>query len=89
MGKRTKLICSIAVASVFVSLSPATAQSSNPAYHTTFYSDAAHTNPVGSLWWDGCDQWNNPHYRLSGTYTYYTEDELAGYCVDGEMEPIF
>ncbi|MEA3038271.1 MAG: hypothetical protein QOE79_784 [Sphingomonadales bacterium] len=89
MGKRTKLFCSIAVASVFVSLSPASAQSSTPAYHTTLYSDAAHTTPVGDIWWVGCDRWNNPNYRLEGTYTYYTEDELVGYCVDGQMEWIF
>jgi hypothetical protein len=88
MGKRTKLFSSIAVATVFLGLSPASAQSSNTAYHTYFYSDAAHTTQVGSLWWTGCDQWNNPTYRLFGTYTYYTEDEPAGYCVDGQMEPL-
>jgi len=89
MGKRFRLYSSIAVASVFLSLSPASAQSSNPAYHTYLFSDASHTTQVGDIYWVGCDRWNNPLYRLSGTYTYYTEDELVGYCVDGQMEPIF
>ncbi|MEA3038270.1 MAG: hypothetical protein QOE79_783 [Sphingomonadales bacterium] len=88
MGKRTKLFCSLAVASVFVSLSPASAQSTNIAYHTTFYSDATHTTEVGALWWTGCDRWNNPTYRLYGTNTNYNEEEEAGYCVDGEPQPL-
>jgi hypothetical protein len=87
MGKRFKLYSSIAVASVFASLSPASAQSTNIAYHTTYYSDATHTTQVGALWWNGCDQWNYPTYRLFGTQTNYSESEEAGYCVDGQMEP--
>lgn len=88
MRKPLNLLASIAVAAVFMAASPANAQSSNPAYHTTFYSDASHTTQVGYLIWTGCDAYNFPTYRLVGTYTYYTEDEPIGYCVDGDMQPL-
>jgi hypothetical protein len=88
MTKRSKLLGSIVVATVLLSANPASAQNGNPAYHTTFYSDSSHSTQVGYLIWSGCDRWNNPQYELVDSYSYYTEDELIGYCVDGEMAPL-
>ncbi len=88
MGKRIRMISSIAVAAVFLSASPASAQQGTPAYHTTLYSDGTHTTQVGSIFWVGCDQWDNPYYRLSGSNSNYAVDELVGYCLDGDMQPL-
>jgi hypothetical protein len=90
MAKRVSIVASAAVTAVLLSATPASAQTGTPAYHTTFYSDAAHSTAVGSLAWIGCDHYDNPIYRVVGTYTYYTEtgEEPIGYCVDGQMEPI-
>jgi len=90
MGKFAKILSSIAVAAAFLGTGPANAQTGTPAYHTVFYSDASHQTQVGSLAWVGCDNYDNPIYRVVGTYTYYTEtgDEPIGYCSGGQMEPI-
>ena len=88
MFKRTKLLASIAVATVFLSVNPASAQGANPAYNTALYSDSSHTTQVGQIIWTGCDAYNFPTYRLLGTYTTHAVDEHVGYCVDGEMQPL-
>lgn len=88
MHKQIRMLTMIAVASVFLSASPASAQYSNPAYHTTFFSDSSHQTQVGYTIWTGCDAYNYPTYRVVGTYTQHTEDELIGYCIDGEMNPL-
>jgi hypothetical protein len=88
MGKQINILSSIAVATVFLSASPASAQYGTPAYHTTFYSDASHQTQVGYLIWTGCDRYDNPTYELVDTYTYFTEDEPIGYCYGGEMWPL-
>ncbi len=86
MGKR--ILNTIAVAIVFLSASPASAQQGTPAYHTTFYSDATKTTQVGYLIWTGCDRWDNPQYDLVDSYSYYTIDEHIGYCSEGQMLPL-
>ncbi|HET9638205.1 MAG TPA: hypothetical protein VFP12_03275 [Allosphingosinicella sp.] len=88
MRKPFNILSSIAVAAVLLSANPASAQSVNPAYNTTLYSDASHTTQVGSIIWTGCDHNNFPTYRLFGTYSVYGVDEPAGYCVDGDMQPL-
>ena len=88
MRKPIRMLTSIAVAAVFLSAHPASAQYGTPAYHTTFYSDSSHQNQVGYLIWTGCDAYDNPTYRLVGTYTQHTEDEPIGYCYMGEMYPL-
>lgn len=88
MRKPIRIIGSLAVAAVLLSANPASAQSVNPAYNTTLYSDASHTTQVGMIVWNGCDAYNYPTYRLFGTYSYYGVDEPVGYCVDGDMQPL-
>ena len=86
----TKLLTSVAVAAVFLGVHPASAQDGNPAYNATLYYDAAHQNLMGTLTWTSCDRFNNPLYTLNGTYNaqHYAVNELVGYCVDGQMEPV-
>lgn len=85
-----RIFSSIAVAAVFLSANPASAQEANPAYNATLYYDAAHQNYMGTLTWTSCDRNNFPLYTLSGTYNtqHYAVNELVGYCVDGQMEPV-
>ncbi|MGA9582684.1 MAG: hypothetical protein WBR13_12030 [Allosphingosinicella sp.] len=88
MGKRSKIFTSVAVAAVFLSANPASAQQGTPAYNTTLYSDSTHSTVVGHIVWTGCDRWNYPQYDLIGTYSYHGVDEPVGYCVDGQMTPL-
>jgi hypothetical protein len=85
-------VASFSLAAMLVGPGLASAQPpGTPAYLTTFYSDASHTTVVGHLFWNGCDYnygVDAPHYRLSGTQTSYHDDDLAGYCYEGEMYPI-
>jgi hypothetical protein len=85
MGKRIKILGSIATAIALLGASPASATT---ATHTTFYSDASRQTEVGYLLWTGCDAYDNPTYHLVGTYTYFTIDEPIGYCYYGEMYPL-
>jgi hypothetical protein len=88
MRKPLKILGSIAVAAVFLSAQPASAQQGTPAYNTTTYSDATHTTQVGYIYWVGCDRWDIPYYQLSGSNSNYAVDELVGYCHNGQMEPL-
>jgi hypothetical protein len=88
MRKPFHILSSIAVTAVFLSASPASAQQGTPAYNTTLYSDATHQTQVGYIVWDGCDRYDFPHYHLVGTYSQYGVDEQAGYCYEGEMQPL-
>jgi len=80
MRKSIKLLCSTAVAAVFLSASPASATEGTPVYQTFFYSDSTYQEEVGHLIWTGCNRWGQPTYQLYGTYTYYQQDVLVGYC---------
>jgi hypothetical protein len=54
-------------------------QSGEPAYHTTFYSDATYQTEVGYLYPE-CTG-NGIQYHLVGTFTYYAVDDyIVGYC---------
>lgn len=88
MKKSIKMLTSAAVAAVFLSASPASAQQGTPAYNTTTYSDATYTTQVGYIYWTGCNRWGQPTYALTGTNTVYAVDELVGYCGSGGMEPV-
>ena len=85
MGKRIKILCSIAVATVFLSASPASAQTL--VYNGKFFTDGTHTTQVGYTQWIGCDG-DYPILRLVGTWTVYDEQEPVGYCDDGQMQPL-
>lgn len=86
MGKRFKLYSSIAVASVFLAVSPASADYREAAYHTTLYSDATYTTVVGHITPE-CG-YNYVQYTLSGTYSMYGVDEFVGYCTQYGWEPL-
>lgn len=82
---RKRLMTSIAVASVFLSASPASASHGQPAYRTYLYSDSTRTTVVGQIE-PYCGYWGTQYYLL-GTYSQYSgPDELVGYCLDGDWE---
>ena len=85
MKQHSRILTSIAVAALFLSASPASAQT--PAYSTTYYSDSTHQTVVGHIRWTGCDRWGQPTYQLWGTQTAYSDQELVGYCDGTNMEP--
>jgi len=87
MKNRSKTLISIAVAAVFLSGSPASAQQGTPAYNTYFYSDPGYSIQTGVFGWDGCDPYDNPQYSLNGSYGAYALGEHVGYCLNGEMRP--
>jgi hypothetical protein len=85
MMKRLGMI-SLAVAAGFSAPSPAFAQSGDPIYRTHMYSDATETQEVGYIW--GQCTSRGIQYHLVGTYTYFQEDELVGYCDGGNPGPL-
>lgn len=88
MNKHSKLFSAVAVAAVFLGVSPANAQLGTPVYGTTYYSDATHQTQVGSLLWTGCDDNDNPTFRRLGSHSSYQVSEQIGYCYDGQMQPL-
>ena len=76
-------IFSLTMAAMLVGPSPASAQGT-PLYRTHMYSDATHTVEVGYIW--GQCTGIGIQYHLVGTYTYFQEDELVGYCGGGPIE---
>jgi hypothetical protein len=88
MRKRINLLSSIAVAAVFLTANPASAQPYDGHYiwNTTYYSDSSHTTPVGFLLWSYCLQ-GQAAYQLRGQQTaYYDIDGPVGECGD-ELHP--
>ena len=88
MRKRINLLSSIAVAAVFLTASPASAQPYDGHYiwNTTYYTDASHQTWAGALVWDYCLQ-GQAAYRLVGTQTaYYEITGPDGECGD-ELHP--
>jgi hypothetical protein len=78
-------ISSLALAAMLVGpTQPAAA--SIPIYRTAMYSDATHTVEVGYIW--GECSWMGVQYHLVGTYTYFQEDTIMGYCGGGGGDPI-
>ena len=81
MFKRVGII-SAALATMLVGSSQAGAQwGGTPLYLTHIYSDATHQVEVGYIW--GECTGIGIQYHLVGTYTYFQEDELVGYCGGG------
>ena len=88
MRKPINLLSSIAVAAVFLTANPASAQPYDGHYiwTTTYYSDSSHQTTVGALVWRQCLQ-GQASYRLVGTQTAYFEiDGPVGECGD-ELHP--
>lgn len=73
-------------------LNPAAALNGDaiPVYTTYYYSDASHQTLVGSITGDCGWRWGGPYvqYRLWGTQTAHSHEELAYYCGEGGPEPI-
>jgi hypothetical protein len=87
MRKRINLLSSIAVATIFSTANPASAQyDGSQIWNTTYYSDSSHQTAVGFLMWVECrDDWAS--YRLVGQQTAYQEiDGPVGECGD-ELHP--
>ncbi len=89
MRNPLKLLGSIAVSAVFLTASPAWADHQGvPVYHTTMYTDATRTTVAGAIFFEYCtyySQSDGVKYGLAGTYTYHQENELVGYCSQGEL----
>jgi hypothetical protein len=88
MRKRINLLSSIAVAAVFLTANPASAQPYDGHYiwNETYYSDSSHTTGVGFLLWSYCLQ-GQAVYELRGQRTAYVEvDGPVGECGD-ELHP--
>jgi hypothetical protein len=85
MKKRSNLLGCIAVATVFLSASPASAQQAVPVYNSTFFSDATQQTPVGYKKWSGCDHFDQPLFELEGSYSQYEMSYFVGYCYYGQM----
>ena len=72
-------------------LTPAAAQNSGaiPVYNTYYYSDASHQTLVGAITGQCGWRWGGPfvQYRLWGTQTGYSDQELAYYCGPDGPEP--
>lgn len=91
MTKR-RILSSLAVAAVFLNASPAWADHEGvPVYRTYMYSDASKTTVVGTIEFQYCTyRWGSDgvQYALDGTYTYHQEDELIGWCSQGDFGPL-
>ena len=87
-------IASLLAATLLVAASQAWAQPmGQPAYRTDFYNNAAHDTLVGSIIPTGCSydelsEVDIVNYRLFGTQTNYSDQELVGYCYQGEYNPV-
>ena len=94
MIKQMKTL-SLTLAAALLLASPAQAHFSGaPAYRTTFYNNANHDVEVGHIQpWGGCTydevtDTDTVNYRLFGSTSPYSTDELVGYCNQGSFEPI-
>lgn len=87
------VISSLALATMLAGASPALAVDPPLAiYRTTFYSDSSHTTPVGHTQLRYCTydyEINGAVFRLVGSSSSHSADELIGYCNEGNFEPIF
>lgn len=85
---RRPYIFSALTAAVLCAASPGAAfvQQGEPVYNTIYYDDAGHGNMVGSL--RGSCTIQGVRYRLIGQRTNFSEEELIGYCVDGDLQPV-
>jgi hypothetical protein len=81
MRKPINLLRSIAVAAVFLTASPASAQyNGSQIWNTTYYSDASHQTAVGFLMFTECVQ-GQAYYRRVGQQTaHYEIDGPVGSC---------
>jgi hypothetical protein len=94
MKKLGRIMTSVAVAAVFLSATPASADHVGaPVYLTLMFSDATKTTVVGRIVLSHCtyDSVNNTdgaEYRVLGTNTMHQESGLIGYCINEILEPI-
>ena len=92
MNKRLKIYSMIA-ATLLVSASQAGAQPPGaPAYRMTFYNNAAHQTQVGTRVPWGCNYdeltGDSVNYHQFGSSSSYHDEELVGYCFEGNYNPI-
>ena len=80
MGKHSGIFSSMAVAAVFLSANPASAQDGEPIINATFYSDSTFRTEVGHTEFLYCNRYGHPVYELVGTHTYHNLNETIGYC---------
>jgi hypothetical protein len=84
---RKRLTGFVAVAAVFLSASPASANYRGAVYVTALYSDAPHTEVVGSIY-PTCSP-NNAVNQLYGTYSIHEgEPEFVGYCTPHGLDHV-
>jgi hypothetical protein len=87
------IISSLATATLLAGASPALAVDPPLAiYRTTFYSDSSHQTEIGHTQLRYCTydyETNGAIFRLVGSSSSYHDDELIGYCNEGNFEPIF
>jgi hypothetical protein len=89
----TTMLKGMAATGLFVLavLTPAAAQNSDsiPVYTTYYYSDSSHQTLVGTIMGDCGWRWGGPYvqYRLFGTQTAHSYEELAYYCGPSGPEP--
>jgi hypothetical protein len=79
MRKNIRILGSIAIATVFLSASPASAYY-QAAYVTNMYSDSSGTELVGQIVPECGPQ--QVQYEQWGTYTQYQSTEFVGYCTE-------
>jgi hypothetical protein len=83
MGK--PIITALAIASVFLSASPASATYYEAVYVTSLYRDSSHTEWVGTIYPE-CGP-NYAIYKLYGTDSQYSgAPEFVGYCTEHGLE---
>jgi hypothetical protein len=93
MIARLKIV-SLLAATLLMGVSQAWAQPmGEPAYRTDYYNNAGHDTLVGTIFPNGCSyddlsEVDIVNYRLVGSQTNYPDQELVGYCYQGEYNPV-
>ncbi|MEA3010028.1 MAG: hypothetical protein QOJ91_1720 [Sphingomonadales bacterium] len=85
------VIGSLALANMLVGASPAFAYDPPlEVYFTYYYSDASHSTGVGHSHFEYCTfngRTNGAVYSVVGSSSIYHDDNLIGYCEDGNFGP--
>jgi hypothetical protein len=87
MMKRLMCLAALAaLASAVPTTLAAQYQQGDPIYTTYYYSDASHSEVVGTS--HGTCTWWGPGDYHEGGYSSYSEQVLVGYCYRGNWQPI-
>lgn len=81
------------VFAAFVLAGPVGAQPPGaPAYRTNYYNNASHDTLIGSIFPFGCTydelMGDSVNYRRTGSTSPYSTNELVGYCLEGNYNPV-